>query len=81
MDIRALSIRQRVDLLKSGLTERLEAFKKCAQGLLIERWLKNRKGKVVQLKLVDIEHYEAAAEIVLKCIPDSKAPLTVDTPP
>eukprot|EP01084_Bolivina_argentea_P138577 243921_1 len=82
VDIRALSIRQRVDLLKSGLTERSEMVKKCAEKLLIERWLKNRDDDVIQLlKLLDIEEYESEAEIVLNCIMDAKVALTVDPPP
>ena len=82
VDIRALSIRQRVDLLKSGLTERSESVKKSARDLLIERWLKNRNGNIIELlKLLDIEQYESEAEIVIFAIFDAQTALTVDAPP
>ena len=82
VDIRALSIRQRVDLLKSGLTERSEMVQKCARTLLIDRWLKNRNNEIIELlKLLDVEQYEKEAEIVLNAIFDAKVSLTVDPPP
>eukprot|EP01084_Bolivina_argentea_P308188 532832_1 len=82
VDIRALSIRQRVDLLRSGLTERSDSVKKSCETLLIERWLKNRNNDIIQLlSLLDIEQYENEAEIVINTILNNKIALTVDPPP
>eukprot|EP01083_Nonionella_stella_P047551 127290_1 len=79
VDIRALSIRQRVDLLRSGLTERSDSVKKSCETLLIERWLKNRNNDIIQLlSLLDIEQYENEAEIVINTILNNKIALTVD---
>ncbi|ETO17433.1 hypothetical protein RFI_19889, partial [Reticulomyxa filosa] len=81
--MKSISITTRVDVLKSGLTDRCQSVRDTCSRLL-ERWLSTEpinNDIIAFLKHLDVEEYEEQSELILRHIIDQQLPLTVDSPP
>jgi len=81
VDIVALTIYDRVIILKTGLKDRHEKVKQSCTKLL-KRWLKGQGDDVLRfLKLIDPENYESECELILKHLIDMHFEGTHAQPP
>jgi tryptophan 2,3-dioxygenase len=77
---RALSIAQRVALVRNGLTDREERVRKMALTMIVDHWLApeavGETGDLFSLlDLLDLEEHESAAEMLVRALIDAnKAP-------
>ena len=69
MNIKSLTIAQRVQLLSNGLNDRSESVREVSANDLLGGWLKSFDGDVVKLlKCLDVEGCATVAELVVKTI-------------
>eukprot|EP01084_Bolivina_argentea_P272988 464931_1 len=81
VEIDALSIKERIHILRGGLLDGSKFVKETCKKLL-EIWLNHKHGDIIKLlKTLNIEKYEIEGALILKTIFNNKIGLTVDAPP
>ncbi|GJD09378.1 Condensin complex subunit 3 [Galdieria sulphuraria] len=81
VDPRALSIQQRITILRDGLKSRSQNVRRCCVGMLKQGWLEGScESNLTKLvKLLDVETNEENAVIILQALfRESDIPVTVD---
>ncbi|KAK2143344.1 hypothetical protein LSH36_852g00004, partial [Paralvinella palmiformis] len=75
IDIRALTIAQRVSLLREGLNDRSDMVKEACTSRLLQSWLSRYQGNILELlKYLDVENTLETSEQMLKAFFD-KSPI------
>lgn len=69
VNVKKLSISQRVSLLRTGFSDRAISVQKACLSLLIDKWLNQMDSNVIKLlSCFDVENYMETSEIVLSTI-------------
>jgi len=78
----ALSIKDRVTAISTGLKDRNKNVREMCSSLVIDSWFQNMNGDVLKfLNLMDPEQYESECELIVKHILSNHAEIQCDQPP
>jgi len=82
VDVTALTIYDRVVILKTGLKDRVEKVKTACSNMLVSRWFAKKHFDIIKfLRLIDPENYEQENETILKHMLSRNVKMNNEYPP